>query len=705
MCVFVPNQSGINKPRFFRYPLTPTYRRENLSTERSKLIEEINREVDPEQIVSRDRKGTGYVCPACDSGTHEKGTGLSWFTRDDGKRVLKCQACGETFDIIDLIRKVHKVDFNNALEIGASLLGKSYHYEAKETKHSPAIERTEGDMTTKTVAENTESEKTNYASFYEECTKRENYSYLLSRGISVETQRLYRVGYDPNWINPVGKFKAPSERCIIPISDYGYLARSISQDDSAACKLSVGSKAPLFNQDSLKTEDVVFIVEGEIDALSCIEVGKQAIALSGAANQGGLVKALSKMTERPAIVLLLDSDSSGKREQAKLMRKLEEINVSCISGELSESDKDPNNALQTDREAFSRYLDILYVKALEKAGQTVSTSNFINELIYDSNRSKGFEAKTGFECFDKERSNFFGGLHEGLYCIGAISSLGKTTFCLQLADQIAERGTDVIFFSLEQSRKELMSKSISRYTALVSKREGLSRYAKTNMDILHPKKNASSLFREREERDSEAILNQAIEQYKKAADNLYIVEGTYRGQRVDIPAIVGIVKDHIDRTGRKPVVFIDYLQMISLGVDSKKTDKQLTDSSVFELKSLSRNYGIPVIAISSFNRENYTEPVSMQSFLSSSGIEYSSDILIGLQYKGMGFDVSDKDEKSRKARIRGVLDNARWSLDKRYEEGLDIELVCLKNRNGNTFTADFNLVAWHSLYTEKGGAR
>ena len=683
-----------------------------MRNERQKLIEEINA-LDYEFLVSknllsRDRKGTGYVCPACDSGTHEKGTGLGRFTRDDGKIVLKCQVCGKTYDVLDLIQEVNKVDFNSALEIGASLLGKNYHYEPKATKQKPAIERTEEDTEamTKPVDENKEEkEKTDYSSFYEECTKRENYSYLLSRGISVETQKRYRVGYDPNWVNPVGKFKAPSERCIIPISDYGYLARSISQDDSAACKLSVGSKAPLFNQDSLKTEDVVFIVEGEIDALSCIEVGKQAIALSGASNQGGLVKALSRMTERPAIVLLLDSDSSGKREQAKLMRKLEEINVSCISGELSESDKDPNNALQTDREAFSRYLDILYVKALEKAGQTVSTSNFINELIYDSNRSKGFEAKTGFECFDKERSNFFGGLHEGLYCIGAISSLGKTTFCLQLADQIAERGTDVIFFSLEQSRKELMSKSISRYTAIISKKEGLSRYAKTNMDILHPKKNASSLFREREERDSEAILNQAIEQYKKAADNLYIVEGTYRGQRVDIPAIVGIVKDHIDRTGRKPVVFIDYLQMISLGVDSKKTDKQLTDSSVFELKSLSRNYGIPVIAISSFNRENYTEPVSMQSFLSSSGIEYSSDILIGLQYKGMGFDVSDRDEKSRKARIRGVLDNARWSLDKRYEEGLDIELVCLKNRNGNTFTADFNLVAWHSLYTEKGGAR
>lgn len=683
-----------------------------MSSERERLRDEIN-ELDfdflvSKNLLSKDRKGTGYVCPACDSGTHEKGTGLGCFDRYDGKRVLKCQACGRTYDVLDLIQEVNKVDFNSALEIGASILGKHYHYEPKATKQKPAIERTEEDTEamTKPVDENKEEKgKTDYSSFYEECSKRENYSYLLSRGISIDTQKRFRIGYDPNWVNPVGKFKAPSERCIIPISNYGYLARSISKDDSAASKLSVGSKAPLFNQDALRTEEVVFIVEGEIDALSCIEVGKQAIALSGAANQGGLVKALSGMTEKPAIVLLLDGDSAGKREQAKLLRKLEEINVPCVSGELSETDKDPNNLLQTDREAFSRYLEVLYVKALNVKGNTVSTDHFIDELLFESNREKGFSAKTGFECFDKERGNFYGGLHEGLYCIGAVSSLGKTTFCLQLADQIAERGTDVIFFSLEQSRKELMSKSISRNTAIISKREGLSKYARTNMDILHPKKQESSFFREREEQDSEAILNLAIERYRKSAENLYIVEGSYKGGRIDIPAIVEIVKGHIARTGRKPVVFIDYLQMLSLGKESNKTDKQLTDASIFELKSLSRTYGIPVIAISSFNRDNYLEPVSMQSFLSSSGIEYSSDILIGLQYSGMAFDPEkDRDDKSRKARVRTLLESARRTLNNRYEEGLEIELVCLKNRNGNTFTATFSFVAWHSLYIEKGGA-
>ena len=64
---------------------------------------------------------------------------------------------------------------------------------------------------------------------------------------------------------------------------------------------------------------------------------------------------------------------------------------------------------------------------------------------------------TGIESLDRIIDN---GLYPGLYTIGAVSSLGKTSFALQIADQIAEAGEDVLFFSLEQSRLELVSKSL-----------------------------------------------------------------------------------------------------------------------------------------------------------------------------------------------------------------------------------------------------
>ena len=68
------------------------------------------------------------------------------------------------------------------------------------------------------------------------------------------------------------------------------------------------------------------------------------------------------------------------------------------------------------------------------------------------------DKKTGFEQLDKKS----GGLYAGLYVLAAISSLGKTTFALQIADNLAAAGHDVLFFSLEQSRLELISKSFAR---------------------------------------------------------------------------------------------------------------------------------------------------------------------------------------------------------------------------------------------------
>ena len=69
----------------------------------------------------------------------------------------------------------------------------------------------------------------------------------------------------------------------------------------------------------------------------------------------------------------------------------------------------------------------------------------------------------------------------------------------------------------------------------------------------------------------------------------------------------------------------------------------------------------------------------MTSFKESGAIEYSSDILIGLQLKGAGDPNFDVDEAKAK--------------DER-----EIELVILKNRNGKTgvkmdyiFTSKFNL--------------
>ena len=91
-----------------------------------------------------------------------------------------------------------------------------------------------------------------------------------------------------------------------------------------------------------------------------------------------------------------------------------------------------------------------------------NVKNFIGSAF--ANEIKNFqrykEIRTGYANLDDEMI-----LYPGLYVLGAISSLGKTTFAHQLADQLSEQGNHVLYFSLEQSRLELISKGISRLMA------------------------------------------------------------------------------------------------------------------------------------------------------------------------------------------------------------------------------------------------
>ena len=150
-----------------------------------------------------------------------------------------------------------------------------------------------------------------------------------------------------------------------------------------------------------------------------------------------------------------------------------------------------------------------------------------------------------------------------------------------------------------------------------------------------------------------------MKNYKEYAKNLYLREGF---GSIGITQISESIKKHIKQTGKTPIVFIDYLQILAPD-DSKSSDKQKLDNSVLELKRISRDYKMPIIGISSLNRASYHGKISLEAFKESGGIEYASDVLIGLQFTGVG--------------EKGFDINLAKKQDPR-----DIELVIIKNRNG-----------------------
>ena len=337
--------------------------------------------------------------------------------------------------------------------------------------------------------------------------------------------------------------------------------------------------------------------------------------------------------------------------------------------------KDANEALNADLYVY--LLKVLSAEQTEKvlldekkeSLKRQSVLHSLNSFLEDVRIRKNTNAiSTGFQSIDNILD---GGLYAGLYIVGAISSLGKTTFCLQIADQLAQNGQDVLIFSLEMAKNELIAKSLSRLTAVNSiNYSDSTKTAKTTRGILTGDK-----YEDYDTLDNE-IIQKAIKDYSEYAQNIYINEGM---GDIGIKEIRQKVESFVNITGKAPIIIIDYLQILAPS-DVRATDKQNTDKAVLELKRISRDYNIPVIGISSFNRDNYTAPVNLSSFKESGAIEYSSDVLIGLQYEGMDYEEGET-EKNRDKRIRELT--KRNILLGKQGKTQRIQVKILKNRNGS----------------------
>lgn len=617
-----------------------------------------------ESITSKSKGANMYICPICGSGTGHNHTGALSIDRKNPNR-FKCFSCGLSGDIFDLVGAVENItdpleQLKRAGELyGIEITGRATAEEDynEVAQNQPKNER----YTHMNIHTYTHTEAEGTLEYYRECQShlRET-DYHTQRGISDGVANRFMLGYDSQYTKSTGG--AVWQALIIPTGYNSYVARNTDQQaDSKARYRKTGQATPLNWKALQSATKPIFIVEGEIDALSIIEVGGEAIGLGSTANIDLFINNyVKKHKPTQPLVLALDNDEKGQQATEKLERALEELGLTTYRHNPAGEYKDANEALIKDREAFTQavaHAERLEEEALEAEREEylkTSAYSHLQEFINGIAESVNTPATaTGFTALD---SILDGGLYEGLYILGAITSLGKTTLALQIADQIADSGRDVLIFSLEMARAELMSKSISRLTLLdVLDNNGDISNAKTNRGIT-----AGARWTNYSQREKD-LIQRAISSYGEYAPHIFIHEGI---GDIGTEYIRETVRKHKLFTGQAPVVLVDYVQILAPH-DVRATDKQNTDKAVLELKRISRDYKIPVIGISSFNRASYKEEVALDAFKESGSLEYGSDVLIGLQLKGAGKKDFNNTEAKRK--------NPR-----------EIELVILKNRNGKT---------------------
>jgi len=616
----------------------------------------------PDAFLSKAKK-RGWICPICQNGQGKDGDGIVKNPKSGNYKCFKCDWSGDIFDLIG--KKFELSEFNEQFQKATEI----YAISIEKYNSNKSLNFKQKKQTVEIIEELADSPlTTDMTSYYQECHNNiGRTSYFAERGLTSFTVDMFNLGYDDSFSNG-GQLKYPIKAIILPTSFQTFEARNIQTQNNGFRYFKHGP-ATLFNISALKEEreKPIFIVEGIIDALSIIEVGGQAIGLGSAVNYKLLIQELDKVVPAKPLALLFDTDETGIKNEVVLIEELQKRKILFLQAkEILKGFHDPNDRLVKDAEGLKNAVSIIQKKIDElpdpkedakreyintSAGKSLKA--FMNYIQSNVNKPR---LSTGFTLIDDALD---GGIYTGLYFIGAISSLGKTTLTLQIADNLAKQGQDVLFFSLEQSKYDLMSKSISRESFLYCKAKGKTiNNAKSNLAILDGRRWLEFTETEKE------VVNEAFKAYQDFANHLFIYEGL---GNISVGEIREKIKNHIAITeNTRPIVFIDYLQILKASEDDgRASDKQIVDHNVTSLKQLSREFDIPIIAISSLNRENYRNKINMAAFKESGAIEYGSDVLIGLQFTGAGeqdFDIDTVKEKNPR----------------------HIDFCILKNRNGKT---------------------
>ena len=432
------------------------------------------------------KKGNQYVCPLCNSGQKKNGTPAFSIDRNRKYEYWKCFSCNETGDIFDLVAKVENLQsFNEAFDFLCNFYSievedpRVIKEEAREKLNDKPEEKTENEALEEFITAGLPISEF-CSEFFNEMHKNNDYSYLEGRGISREVQDRFKIGFNPEQYSQSKGENIPA--IIIPV-DYDEEGNEYYSFRGTEEKIyEKRGKAKIFNEYAIHLQKPLFVVEGEIDALSIIEAGGNAIALGGVSNYEYAYSVISsrrgvKNKEVP-IILALDNDKAGRKAEENLYIKLFGGGHNCIRLNLYGACKDANECLVNDREGFIKTIKEIiedpeeYYRKQRAEEYKERNAQALLEIVQSfDNEEETTVMSTGFFKLDHYLN---GGLHEGLICIGAGSSMGKTTFVLQLCDNIAKKGLyDVLFLSLEMGRKELIAKSLSRLTYTIAEEKDI----------------------------------------------------------------------------------------------------------------------------------------------------------------------------------------------------------------------------------------
>jgi DNA primase len=149
--------------------------------------------------------------------------------------------------------------------------------------------------------------------------------YLLSRGITEETARMFRLGFvkNPETGHELyqGKLSIPY---LTPAGVIDIRFRSLSNDSGPKYLSRPGASTHIYNIGALSRDNGMLVVcEGEIDTIIATQVGFIAVGLPGANNWKQFYSRVLDGWEK--IMLFCDGDNAGREMAKTISRELDNV--------------------------------------------------------------------------------------------------------------------------------------------------------------------------------------------------------------------------------------------------------------------------------------------------------------------------------------------------------------------------------------------
>jgi replicative DNA helicase len=285
---------------------------------------------------------------------------------------------------------------------------------------------------------------------------------------------------------------------------------------------------------------------------------------------------------------IVDNILKDKAKRRKASEKFKEMlykanSEADIDETMGEALRDITELLKDNKTSIETFKSVLKNQLTE-----------INEILKNPDIIRGLPSN--FYELDRLTSGFHGG---ELTVIGARPGMGKTTFALNIAYNVASQGKKVLFFSLEMGKKQLSLRTYSMISEVP--------LSKIRNGLLN-------------DEEVEKIVNSHTEN-TDILERMVLVDNTF-----NLFDIINIAYS-VEKTD---LIIVDYLQLIKTKNKYQMRYQELADI-VNSLKSLSKKLNIPIITLAQVNREiekKADKRPSLADLRESGDIEAAADVVM-----------------------------------------------------------------------------